>query len=182
MLRRAARRARARLRGRPDIEGLQARGLQLGDDVHIEGDCFIDPDFPDLISIGDRTTIAIGVMIVAHDASTKRLLGYSRVAPVAIGSRAFVGARAVILPGVTIGDDVVVGAGSIVTHDVPAGTVVAGNPARPIATSTEFIARHSARMAERPVWGWDYTLRGGATPAKRVEMRAGVRDGDGYVR
>jgi maltose O-acetyltransferase len=182
ILRRAARRARARLRGRLDVDGLRERGLQLGDDVHIEGGCFIDPDFPDLISIGDRTTVAVEVMILAHDASTKRLLGYSRVAPVAIGSRAFIGARAVILPGVTIGDEAVVGAGSIVTRDVPAGTVVAGNPARPIVSSAEFVARHTARMAERPTWGWDYTLRGGATPAKRIEMRAGVRDGDGYVR
>jgi maltose O-acetyltransferase len=182
LLRRAARRASARLRGRPDVASLVERGLALGEDVHIEGGCFIDPDFPDLIAIGERTTIAVGVMILAHDASTKRLLGYSRVAPVAIGSRVFVGARAVILPGVTIGDEAVIGAGSIVTHDVPAGTVVAGNPARPIATSDEFVARHTAAMANRPVWGWAYTLRGGATPDKRIEMRAGVRDGDGYVR
>lgn len=51
---------------------------------------------------------------------------------VRIGDRVWIGGRAVILPGVTIGDDAVIGAGSVVTRDVPRGAVVAGNPARVI--------------------------------------------------
>jgi maltose O-acetyltransferase len=167
------------LRGHPDLEALRERGLTCGRNVRIEAETFIDPDFSQLISIGDDTTIAVGVMILAHDASTKRLLGYSRVAPVRIGSRVFIGARSVILPGVTIGDNAIVGAGSIVTRDVPTGELVAGNPARRIGDTEAYIARHSAAMAERPVWGWDYTFRGGATPDKRLAMREG---GEGYVR
>jgi maltose O-acetyltransferase len=178
-LRRLIRKAKARLRGRPDLEGLRERGLTVGSNVRIEGETFIDPDFSQLITIGDDTTIAVGVMILAHDASTKRLLGYSRVAPVRIGSRVFVGARSVILPGVTIGDNAIVGAGSIVTRDVPAGTLVAGNPARKLADTDAYIARHSAAMADKPVWGWDYTLRGGASPEKRHAVRDA---GEGYVR
>jgi maltose O-acetyltransferase len=50
--------------------------------------------------------------------------------PVRIGRNAWIGGGAIILPGVTIGDDAVVGAGSVVTRDVPAGTTVFGNPAR----------------------------------------------------
>jgi maltose O-acetyltransferase len=165
--------------GRADLELLSEQGLTFGRGVAIEGDTFIDPDFCHMITLGDHTTIAAGAMILAHDASTKRPLGYSRVAPVRIGSHVFVGARSVILPGVTIGDNVIVGAGSIVTRDVPAGTVVAGNPARKIADTDAYIARHSAAMADKPVWGWDHTLRGGATP----EQRLAVRDaGEGYVR
>jgi len=56
--------------------------------------------------------------------------------PVLIGRNCFIGARALILKGVTVGDGAVVGAGSVVTRDVPAGAVVAGNPARPIRDSS----------------------------------------------
>ena len=177
--RRLIRKARCRARGRTDLEGLRERGLTFGSNVRIEGDTFIDPDFSELITIGDDTTIAVGAMVLAHDASTKRLLGYSRVAPVRIGSRVFVGARSLILPGVTIGDNAIVGAGSIVTRDVAAGTVVAGNPARRIADTDAYIARHNAAMADKPVWGWDYTIQGGATPEKRLALRDA---GEGYVR
>jgi maltose O-acetyltransferase len=178
-LRRVLRKANARLRRRTDVETLKERGLTVGADARIVGEVFIDPDFCDLISIGDNTTISADVMILAHDGSTKRLLGYTRIAPVQIGSRVFVGARAIILPGVTIGDDAIVGAGSIVTRDVPAATVVAGNPARHIADTETYIGQHSAAMAERPVWGWDYSIHGGVTPDKRLALREG---GEGYIR
>ena len=56
------------------------------------------------------------------------------VAKITIGENAFVAARAFILPGVTVGTRAVIGAGSVVTKDVPDHTVVAGNPARPIRT------------------------------------------------
>ena len=50
--------------------------------------------------------------------------------PVAVGDRVWIGNRVIVLPGVTIGDDAVIGAGSVVTSDVPAGSIAAGNPAR----------------------------------------------------
>ncbi|MET0292557.1 MAG: DapH/DapD/GlmU-related protein, partial [Steroidobacteraceae bacterium] len=51
--------------------------------------------------------------------------------PIVIGRNVWIGAGALVLPGVTIGDDALIGAGSVVTRDVPAGTTVVGNPARP---------------------------------------------------
>jgi len=90
------------------------------------------------------------VRVLAHDASMKRRLGRTRVAPVAIGRRVYIGADAIVLPGVTIGDDAVVGAGSVVTHDVPPGAVVAGNPARRISSVAEHLERHRVRMAAHP--------------------------------
>ncbi|MGZ6826015.1 MAG: hypothetical protein ACXVGH_04430 [Mycobacteriales bacterium] len=60
----------------------------------------------------------------------RRLLGDAPTAPVRIGSNAYIGFDVMVLPGVTIGDGAIVGSRSVVREDVPAHTVVAGNPAR----------------------------------------------------
>jgi len=71
------------------------------------------------------------------------------VAPVRIGDKAWIGLRVIILKGVTIGEGAVVGAGSVVTRDVPAWTVVAGNPARPIKRLPRTAATRRDRGARR---------------------------------
>jgi maltose O-acetyltransferase len=182
-LRRHRRRVVLRVRGWPDLDRLQDAGLQLGAGVFVGGRTVLDPDFPFLISIGDEAVIGPETMILAHDASTRRHIGYSRVARVAIGRRAFVGARVIVLPGVTIGDDAIVGAGSVVRRDVAPGTVVAGNPARVIGTTTEYLARHCRALKVRPTWerqGW--TATGGITPENQRRMREALSDGEAFVR
>lgn len=76
---------------------------------------------------------ARGVQILAadhpRDAAT-RDAGLEFGRPVDIGRNVWIGAGALILPGVTVGDEALIGAGSVVTRDVPAGAAVAGNPAR----------------------------------------------------
>lgn len=61
-----------------------------------------------------------------------RRAGWQYDLPITIGDDCWFGGSVIVLPGVTIGDNVVVGAGSVVTHDIPSDTVVAGNPAKPI--------------------------------------------------
>jgi maltose O-acetyltransferase len=181
--RRRWRRVVLRIRGWPDLEGLQDAGLQLGARVFVGGGTVFDADFPFLIAIGDDTVIGPDVMLLAHDASTRRDIGYSRVAPIVIGRRAFVGARVIVLPGVTIGDDAIVGAGSVVRRNVAPGTVVAGNPARVIGTTTEYLARHRRALEVRPTWerqGW--TASGGITPENRRRMREALSNGEAFVR
>lgn len=105
---------------------------------------------PWLIDIGDRVTISHGVKLVTHDAST-RLFRHRHAAmnrrfgnkfkPVRIGSDVFIGMDAIILPGVSIGEQVVVGAGAIVTDDVPARSVAIGVPARVVMTLDEYEAK-----------------------------------------
>lgn len=85
------------------------------------------------ITIGDRTQIGPAVQIYAADHPLDPALRSSNLEngkPVHIGANVWIGGGAIILPGITIGDDAVVGAGSIVTRDVPAGAKVVGNPAR----------------------------------------------------
>lgn len=85
------------------------------------------------IYIGDSVMIAPNVVIATgtHPICPElREKAYQYNLPVHIGSRVWIGAGAIILPGVTIGDDSVIGAGSVVTKDVPAGVVAVGNPCR----------------------------------------------------
>ena len=83
-----------------------------------------DKTHPAGIHIGARTYVAFDVAILAHD-MTRGLRLHTR-----IGKHCFIGARSVILPGLEIGDESIVGAGSVVTKDVPPRSIVAGNPAQ----------------------------------------------------
>lgn len=138
---------KSRLRQRILISRLRRRGMRIADDCRIIGG---DTDFgsePYLIEIGRHVTISFGCAFITHDGGTwvfrerPRYQGVTRFAPIRIRDNCFIGARSIILPGVTIGPDAVVGAGSVVTHDVPPGMVFAGNPARPICTVEEYAER-----------------------------------------
>ena len=99
----------------------------------------IDTLFPELIEIGDEFISAPGSIVLAHDASPLFHKRKYRVEKTIIGNRVFLGANSVVLPGVTIGDNVIVGSGAIVTKDIPSNVVVAGNPARVISTVEEYL-------------------------------------------
>lgn len=109
----------------------------FGRDVRINSTCHIG--CIDRVEIGDQTLIGSHVMITDHShgqnskdelnchPSERRL--YSK-GPVIIGKRCWICENAVVLPGVKIGDEAVIAANSVVTKDVPARVVVAGNPAK----------------------------------------------------
>lgn len=183
MLSNLRRRLADRLRGRPNRDDLVNRGLKIGNGVFLGDGVYIDPGQCWLVEIGDRATISFETVILAHDASGRKQAGFTRVARVRIGRDVFIGCRAIILPGVTIGDNAVVGAGAVVTADVPPRTVVAGNPARLIRSVDDFIARRAQSIETRPRWpleGW--TVPGGiSTERKHIQWEA-LADGDGYVK
>lgn len=85
------------------------------------------------VTIGDNTQIGPNVQILTADhprTPAERDAGLEYGRPIRIGRNVWIGGGALLLPGVTVGDDAVIGAGSVVTRDVPAGATVAGNPAR----------------------------------------------------
>ncbi len=107
--------------------------IHLGADVFLNFNCVI-LDVA-LVTIGEATQIGPAVQIYTADHPrdpAQRRAGLESGRPVGIGRNVWIGGGAIILPGITIGDDSTIGAGSIVTHDVPAGSTVAGNPARSI--------------------------------------------------
>lgn len=109
-----------------------AASLTLGDFVFIGTASEIDTAHS--VTVGAHTLIAPGVFITDHTHNFARGIRLaaqgSRSAPVVIGEDVWLGARSVVLPGVTIGDGAIVGAGAVVTKDVPPNAIVGGVPAR----------------------------------------------------
>ena len=99
---------------------------------------------PYLVEIGAETLVAGGVRFLTHDGGIwviRRLrpkVKVNRFKPVRIGERCFIGTDSILLPGTDIGDDTIIGAGSVVTGKIPSGVVAAGVPARVIRTTQEW--------------------------------------------
>ncbi|HLA56865.1 MAG TPA: acyltransferase [Flavobacterium sp.] len=101
----------------------------------------VDGLIPQMVEIGDDFISAPGSLILAHDASLYNHVRKHRIEKTIIGNKVFLGAYAVVLPGVKIGDGAIVGAGAIVTKEVRPYTVVAGNPARYICDVKDYIEK-----------------------------------------
>jgi maltose O-acetyltransferase len=182
VLERVRRFVQYRVRGYVDPNRLVRQGLRLGERVYIAPGTVIDPRHCWLVSIGDESVLGPRVHILAHDASTKPHLGFTKIGEVNIGRRVFIGAMAVILPDVRIGDDAIVGAGSVVRDDVPAGMVAFGNPAQVICSTADYVARHRERIERRPRFGREgFTYQGGITAGNKQVLRDAVSDGTVYV-
>lgn len=159
---------------------LQRRGLELGRNVSFQEGVFIDPSHCFLVSIGDECVFAPNVRLIAHDASTKMLVGATRLGRIRIGSRCFMGDSVIVLPGVSIGDDCIVGAGSVVSHDIPAGSVAAGNPAQVLKSTAEYRARHERLRGAGRTFGEGYNIPG-ITAERRAEVHAALDAGPAYI-
>src|SRR5579871_3041917 len=88
-------------------------GMNLGEGVRISFSAKLDKSNPEGIFIGDYTAVAFGATVLSHDVATLKTV------ETRIGSYCLIGARSIILPGVTIGDHCIIGAGSVVMTNVP---------------------------------------------------------------
>lgn len=157
------------------VEYLRSRGVRIGSNVDIL-DSDIDFCHGFLVSIGNNVTLT-GARILAHDASTKKFLGYSKVGRVDIGNNVFIGKGAIILPNTRIGNKVIIGAGCVVAKDVPDNVVIAGNPYKIICTFDEYIEKNQRQMEKSPVYN---TLWDKKTNEEKEQMRRELQDTIGY--
>lgn len=136
---------------------------QIGGECNICSHCFVEND----VVIGDRVTVKCGVQLwdgieleddvfvgpnvtFTNDSNPRSQQYPEKFLRTIVKKGASIGANATILPGITIGKDAMVGAGSVVTSNVPPGAVVIGNPARVVRCSTEGVGSHSSVSAKLP--------------------------------
>lgn len=119
---------------RPPFHCEYGYNIHLGSGAFLNFNCIV-LDVVE-VSIGDRTQIGPAVQILTPDHprdSKQRRAGLEFGRPVRIGSDVWIGGGAILLPGITVGDGAIIGAGSVVTRDVAAGATVVGNPAKPLS-------------------------------------------------
>lgn len=113
---------------------LKRKGYDVKFSTIIEGTVLLDKLYPEGIHIGENTLVAGGAVILSHDHCKRVGNNQPYLVDTYIGRNCFIAVNAIVLPGVRIGDEVIVGAGAVVTKDVPSNCVVAGNPAKVIRT------------------------------------------------
>lgn len=106
--------------------------LVIGNNTFINGGCCIHASKE--VILGERCLLAEGVMIADYTFHEISPCTPAKLAPIVIGSNVWLGVRALVMPGVTIGDHSVIGAGAVVTRSIPERSVAAGSPARVIRT------------------------------------------------
>ena len=157
---------------------LRRHGVRMG-----EGTFFfaprttvIDLTRPYMISMGRNVMVTAGVTILSHDYGWSVVKGvqgdiYGSCDETVIGDNVFIGVNSVILKGSHIGNDVIIGAGSVVSGTIPDGCVATGVPCRPIQTLEEYVGRRCERQVEEAYQQYRcYRHRYGTRPA-RAEFR-----------
>ncbi len=163
------------------INRLVNNGLNLGKNVLIVEGFFFDPSHCYLISIGDNCTICPNVRLIAHDASTKKHLGFTKFGKIDIKENCFIGDSTIVLPNVTIGPNSIVGSGSVVTKTIPPNTVAAGNPAKPVCSMDAYLSKIKGMVTgETKIFGEEYYIEN-LNEAKRNELIAAATKRTGFI-
>lgn len=140
-------------------------GAVIGDDVKFNSGYPVDMNFSWLITIGNNVTLTSNVRLLAHDASTTLVEGVHTKLGI-----------------VKIGDNVVIGANSVLTHDIPSNSVYAGNPARYICSFDEFSEKHQNYQTSHPIFR-KYKWYEWTNPSaeEKEQMRKELKDKFGYI-
>ncbi len=118
-------------------------GVKIGENCAIFSDITTPESY--LITIGDNVTISNDVQFITHDNCIDRLISEKCdvFGEIVIGNNCFIGARSIILPGVTLGEKTVVGAGSVVSKSFQGDVIIAGNPAKVIGNVNQYLDKYA---------------------------------------
>lgn len=137
---------------RSEIDFLLNQGFKMGNNCLIYSENAIDSNFPWLIELGNHVIISTNVKLLAHDASTGYVNNHTKIGIVKVGNEVFIGSGTTILCDTRIGDNVIIGANSVVASDLPSNGVYAGNPARFICSIEEFKTKHIKNLDKKCVF------------------------------
>ena len=149
-------------------------GVKIGQGTKIyskETDMFSSE--PWVVSIGDNCHITAGCRFLTHDGGIlifdkTQMDGFVLVGDITVGNNVYFGIRTIVMPGVNIGDNVIIGAGSIITKDIPSGSVVAGVPARVIKSTEEYLSKIlDAKKGNNPRFYHDLDYMHSLNPRKK---------------
>lgn len=160
---------------------LRKMGMKLGKGVNLPFSTWIDTSHCFLISIGDNCGFGENCVILAHDAMPNEFIDATKIGLVTIHESCHFGTGTVILPGVEIGPRSIVGAGSVVTRDIPPDSVASGNPAKVVFSLEEYLARHREAMEKSPIFPFrEYDIQY-LNNVKIEEMKTKLENSIGYI-
>jgi len=162
-------------------EELRRMGMHIGEGVFLPMSTWVDASHCFLISIGDRCVFGPNCSILAHDAMINEFIDATRIARVTIHESCCFGIGTIILPGVEIGPRVIVGAGSVVSKDIPPNSVAVGIPARVICSLDELLDEHLEKMKTAPTFPFDEYDCNVITPERTTEMVEKLDGTHGYM-
>jgi maltose O-acetyltransferase len=174
-------RARLKLNSNFYTDYLRKLGVKVGTNSTVLYPSYVDGRWPYLLEIGNNVTISINATILTHDAATAFAGDMVKIGKVIVHDHCFIGAGCTILCNVQIGPNSIVGAGSLVSEDIPPNSVCAGNPAKFICTVDEFIQKHRRLGKDRPFFkdaDFEHAL---IAYEKKIELKKGVNNTFGYI-
>ena len=158
---------------RSAIAYYKKQGIRIGKGTRFQSPktATIDCTRPELVSIGDNVFLHKGITIMTHDFASSvivkdKSLFYPSHGKISIGNNVWFGQNCTILKGVTIGDNCIIGYGSIVLKDIPANSVAAGCPARVICSLDEYVEKRSKVYIEEAIEYAVEIIKSGREPQK----------------
>ena len=139
-------------RMRNPVKYWRKRGARIGENCYIVSSVSFGSE-PFLVTVGDHVRLTSDVQLITHDGGVwvlrelyPELKDIDVFGRIKLGNNIHIGVSTIIMPGVTIGDNSIIGAGAVVTKDIPANSIAVGVPARVIKTLDEYIDKNEHRF------------------------------------